>query len=80
MVYNTQNYWVFFWTLTIVRYSKKLENTTFRKLVLFPSSREGTDRSSFRKVMLSSFLDYRTMDKARNPSNSEHKNLVSPKK
>jgi hypothetical protein len=29
-----------FWTLSIVRYSKKLENTTFRKLDLFPSSGE----------------------------------------
>jgi hypothetical protein len=25
------------WTLSIVRYSKQLENTTFRKLDLFPS-------------------------------------------
>jgi hypothetical protein len=32
MVYNTQNYWVFG--------SKKLENTTFRKLDLFLSSGE----------------------------------------
>jgi hypothetical protein len=27
-----------FWTLSIVQYSKKLENTTYRKLGLFPSS------------------------------------------
>jgi hypothetical protein len=27
-----------FWTLSIVQYSKKLENTTFQKLDLFPSS------------------------------------------
>jgi hypothetical protein len=30
-----------FWTLSIVQYSKKLKNTTFRKLDLFPSSGEG---------------------------------------
>jgi hypothetical protein len=30
-----------FWTLSIVQYSKKLENTTFRKLDLFPSSGHG---------------------------------------
>jgi hypothetical protein len=29
-----------FWTFSIVRYSRKLENTTFRKLNLFPSSGE----------------------------------------
>jgi hypothetical protein len=27
-----------FWTFSIVQYSKKLENTTFRRLDLFPSS------------------------------------------
>jgi hypothetical protein len=30
-----------FWTLSIVQYSKKLKNTTFRKLDLFPSSGRG---------------------------------------
>jgi hypothetical protein len=30
-----------FWTLSIVQYSNKLENTTFRKLDLFPSSGQG---------------------------------------
>jgi hypothetical protein len=30
-----------FWTLSIVQYSKKFENTTFRKLDLFPSSGQG---------------------------------------
>jgi hypothetical protein len=30
-----------FWTLSVVQYSKKLENTTFRKLDLFPSSGRG---------------------------------------
>jgi hypothetical protein len=30
-----------FWTLSMVHYSKKLENTTFRKLNLFPSSGRG---------------------------------------
>jgi hypothetical protein len=30
-----------FWTLSINRFSKKLENTPFQKLDLFPSSGEG---------------------------------------
>jgi hypothetical protein len=30
-----------FWTMTIVGYSKKIENTAFRKLDVFPSSGEG---------------------------------------
>jgi hypothetical protein len=30
-----------FWTLSIVQYYKKLENATFRKLDLFPSSGQG---------------------------------------
>jgi hypothetical protein len=38
MVYNTQDY--FFFYFSIVRYSKRLVNTTFRKLDLFPSSGE----------------------------------------
>jgi hypothetical protein len=37
MVYNTQNYWVF----GLSPSSDILENTTFRKLDLFPSSGEG---------------------------------------
>jgi hypothetical protein len=37
MVYNTQNYWVF----GLFPSSGILENTTFRKLDLFPSSGEG---------------------------------------
>jgi hypothetical protein len=32
-----------FWILSIVRDSKYLENTTFRKLDLFPSSSEGRE-------------------------------------
>jgi hypothetical protein len=36
MVYNTQNYWVF----GLSPSSGILENTTFRKLDLFPSSGE----------------------------------------
>jgi hypothetical protein len=39
MVYNTQDYC--FVTLSIVRYYKKLENTAFRIMDLFPSSGEG---------------------------------------
>jgi hypothetical protein len=56
MVYNTQNYG-YFGTLSIVRYSKNLENTTFRKLDLFPSSGEGRDTYSVgsrRKIEVSS--------------------------
>jgi hypothetical protein len=34
------------WTLSIVWYSKKLENTTFQKLDLFPSSGERGDTYS----------------------------------
>jgi hypothetical protein len=93
-----------FWTLSIVWYSKKLENTTFRKLDLFPSSGQGEggwflvswvqwlrlalskgpnwlgvlppwpedgNRSSFRKVVFSNFLEYQTMDKVQKPINSE---------
>jgi hypothetical protein len=37
MLYNTQNYWVF----GLFPLSGILENTTFRKLDLFPSSGEG---------------------------------------
>jgi hypothetical protein len=40
MVYNTQNYWVFY----LFPSSGILENTTFRKLDLFPSSGEGGGR------------------------------------
>jgi hypothetical protein len=39
MVYNTQNYSVF-WTLSIVRYYRKLKDTTLRELDLLPSSGE----------------------------------------
>jgi hypothetical protein len=47
MVYNTQNYWVF----GIFPSSGILENTTFRKLDLFPSSGEdgGEDTYSVRQ-------------------------------
>jgi hypothetical protein len=38
MVYNTQNYWVF----GLFASSGMLENTTFRKLDLFPSSGKHT--------------------------------------
>jgi hypothetical protein len=34
-----------FWTLFIVQYSKKLENTAFRKLDVFPSSGRGGGRT-----------------------------------
>jgi hypothetical protein len=35
-----------FWTLSVIWYSKKLENTTFRKLDLFLSSGDGADTQS----------------------------------
>jgi hypothetical protein len=41
MVYNIQDYRFFFWTLSIVLYSKKTQKKTFRNLDLFPSSGEG---------------------------------------
>jgi hypothetical protein len=60
-----------FWTLSIVRKSKKLDNTTFRKLDLLPSSGEGgrgtptllgpLDRANFNhwtNVVLSSYFRF----------------------
>jgi hypothetical protein len=41
MMYNTQNYWVF----GLFLLSGILENTTFRKLDLFPSSGEGGEKT-----------------------------------
>jgi hypothetical protein len=43
MVYNTQNYWVF----GLFPSSGTLENTTFRKLDLFPSSGEGGGEDTY---------------------------------
>jgi hypothetical protein len=43
MVYNTQNYWVF----GLFPLSCILENTTFRKLDLFPSSGEGGGEDTY---------------------------------
>jgi hypothetical protein len=41
MVYNTRNYWVFGLSLSMVWYSKKTpENTTIKKLDMFPFSGE----------------------------------------
>jgi hypothetical protein len=34
------------WTLSIVKYSKKKKNTTFRKLALLPSLDEGRETST----------------------------------
>jgi hypothetical protein len=53
MVYNTQNYWLF----GLFPSSGILENTTFRKLDLFPSSGEGggktpTQLGSLERVLL----------------------------
>jgi hypothetical protein len=55
MVYNTQNYWVF----GLFPSSSILENTTFRKLDLFPSSGEDgpvTEFNSFYMAQLSRCL------------------------
>jgi hypothetical protein len=41
MAYNIQNYWVF----GLFTSSGILENTTFRKLNLFPSSGEGGEKT-----------------------------------
>jgi hypothetical protein len=43
MVYNTQNYWVFGFFPS----SGILDNTTFRKLDLFPSSDEGGGEDTY---------------------------------
>jgi hypothetical protein len=43
MVYNTQNYWVF----GLFPSSGILENTTFLKLDLFPSSGEGGEEDTY---------------------------------
>jgi hypothetical protein len=43
MVYNTQNYWVF----GLFPSSGILENTTFQKLDLFPSSGEGGGEDTY---------------------------------
>jgi hypothetical protein len=56
MVHNTQNYWIF----GLFPSSGILENTTFRKLDLFPSSgvRGGEDTysvGSLRVIEISSF-------------------------
>jgi hypothetical protein len=97
-----------FWTLSIVQYSKKFKNTTFRKLDLFPSPGQGGktpcqlgplekltsitgpnwlgvfppwpedgNRSSFRNVVFSNFLEYWTMDKVKKLSNSDSVNIRS---
>jgi hypothetical protein len=80
MVYNTQNYWVF----GLCPSSGILNNTTFRKLDLFPSAGEGWKtptqldplerewkRIQFPKRCVFYFLEYRMMDKVQKPSNSE---------
>jgi hypothetical protein len=38
--------WLSFWNLSIVRFSKKLDDISFRKLGLFPFSGEGEDTYS----------------------------------
>jgi hypothetical protein len=50
MVYNIQNYWVCFYFVHHPVF-EKLENTTFQKLNLFPSSGEGGDTYSVGTVI-----------------------------
>jgi hypothetical protein len=53
-----------FWTLSIFQYSKKLNNTTFRKLDLIPSSGQGGKTPSqlgpLEKANLNHLPDLRT--------------------
>jgi hypothetical protein len=80
MVYNTQNFWVF----GLFPSSGSLENTTFRKLDLLPSS-GGGGRAQLSRWLLpylplrteteplsetSCSLQYQTMEKVQQPSNS----------
>jgi hypothetical protein len=48
-----------FWTLSIIQNSKRLENTTFRKLNLFPSSsytQQGHNPNNYGKALMSAIL------------------------
>jgi hypothetical protein len=60
MVYNTQNYCVF-------GLCPSLENTTFRKLDLFPSSGEGVGRHLLCWIPFFFYLDYETIGTAVTP-------------
>jgi hypothetical protein len=82
MVYNTQNYWVYGLcpsSCILKKRNKKIENTAFRKLYLFPSSDEGSlERANLNHWMetdpVSETLFFsRIQDDGqnRNPSNSE---------
>jgi hypothetical protein len=59
MLYNTQNCWV----SGLFPSSGILDNSTFRKPDLFPSSSEGEVSET------SCFLEYQTMEKVQKPSN-----------
>jgi hypothetical protein len=66
MVHNTQNYWVF----GLYASSGILENMTFRKLDLFPSSGEGGGEDTYSVGPLrKSYSQYQTMEKVQKPSN-----------
>jgi hypothetical protein len=64
MVYNTQNYCV----IGLFLSSGILENTTFRKLDVFPETDPVSETSCS--------LEYQTMEKVQNPSNSVSNVLV----
>jgi hypothetical protein len=70
MVYNIRKHWVS-WTLYIVRYS--IKNTEEHKVSEAVSRPEDANRSDFRNfAFFSVFLEYVTMYKVQNPSNSEN--------
>jgi hypothetical protein len=69
-----------FWTLSIAHNSKRLENTTFRKLDLFPSSGNGREtptllgrleRGNLNQTVTSSYLEFRRRDKVHKPSDCD---------
>jgi hypothetical protein len=62
MVYNIQSYWVFR-LCPVLGILKTLDNTTFRKIDLFPSSSEGEGHSffmGFYRALISSVQVYST--------------------
>jgi hypothetical protein len=70
MVYNTQNYWVSGSVIQIRRLMLALSKGPNKVGVSLTSPEDG-NRSSFRNVVFSSDLGFRTMDKVQKPSDSE---------
>jgi hypothetical protein len=71
MVYNTQTELLGFWTLFIIQYSKKLENTMFQKLDLFLSSGE-RETPTLLGPLERANINHWTVNKVQKPSNSEY--------